>query len=243
MDSAQVLPSCTDKYFLPHAHAIAYFPSKGASSNGCDAPELKCVSCNIPTELKSEYRIHGMHKRVPPSPITQTCAAVCFPQSRSIHQDTASRRYLGLDAVRKVSSTRLVCSGCASAADGDERVVTLGGGLIGAQVAVLDVVEHIAVGGVRWAFSLQLEDNHATAKCTQRGSGSRQRRKEWGTLARERMSMYVCDGEKGFKMTLGFVRYAPCDMLHYSYCTHYNPMFHDLITCSNHCGRSRCHPV
>ena len=51
----------------------------------------------------------------------------------------------------------------ADAADRDERAVALAGEIIRAQVALLHIVQRLAMCGVRRPFPLQLEDNHPTA--------------------------------------------------------------------------------
>lgn len=66
----------------------------------------------------------------------------------------------------------LVRAGGARAADGEHQgVVTLLGVVVCAQVPVLYVVQRVAMVVIRWAFALQLEHNHATAR-RERGSNS-----------------------------------------------------------------------
>jgi hypothetical protein len=59
--------------------------------------------------------------------------------------------------------TCLVGTRVAGAADGHERVVALRCEVVRAQVAVLYVVQRIAMRGTGGALALQLEDNHAAA--------------------------------------------------------------------------------
>lgn len=68
-----------------------------------------------------------------------------------MHPEIHSRRSRGL-------------TGGAGAADGDQRVVALVGEVVGAQEALLDVVQQVAMGGVCRALALQLEHDHAAAR-------------------------------------------------------------------------------
>lgn len=111
------------------------------------------------------HELFVVHQKVSPS--SWLCIyrmQILQLQVRQLHQPPGEKR-LSAEAAEASKRGGGFCeSTCAAdAADGHEGAVALAGEVIGAQVALFDIVQRLTMCPVRRPFPLQLEDNHPTA--------------------------------------------------------------------------------